>query len=303
MLAGKRRSGLWLIVAGVVMALSCGTVCGDDAKDQSEKDQKDYRKTSDQILMLGTTVNLSKEEQLNRMGQLETMGQEVEKNWADRNIEKYGRLMFKLSVEISGMDVPAETRNYIAQGLALRALEKADKMPLGVHCDLLGMVGINVGKDGKPLKGNDWAELRKRLATLQLVGWQRIEKTIDESWNPDDWPVLNVLPPSGVEGPPGMDPEDIKDPKLRAEYEAAIEANNQKIARYSLQYQARNIQAYWVPATERFLVEVYMAVPDGSNPDGFKELEALLNTYVADEAKRARILDAVKKGEIPDDLH
>ena len=37
-------------------------------------------------------------------------------------------------------------------------------------------------------------------------------------------------------------------------------------------------------------------------PGRLKELEALLNSYVADVPKRARILDAVKNKKMPDDL-
>lgn len=293
MLAGKPQSGPLLVIVGVVMALSYGTVFGDEAKDQ-----EDFVKANDRIIALSTTANLSKEERQNRVRQLEAMSQEIEQNWGDRDVEKYGRLMYTLCARIDGMNVQVESRKYIAQSLAIRALEKADKMPLDVHCDLLRVARKNVGQDGKPLDGIARSELRKSLTILQLVAWHRIEKAVDASWDPeDDPPVLNVLPPDGANAEAGVAPEAIADPKLRAEYERAIQVNRLKIERARLQHQARDLEKYWVPGVERFLIEAYMEAPDR-----LEELEALLNSYVDDKAKRARILNAVKNKKMPEEL-
>ena len=292
MLIGKKQSGLFLVVVGVAIALLSDPVYGDEAKDQ-----EDFMKATDRVMAIGTTENLSERERQDRVRQLEAMGQEIEKNWGDRDVEKYGRLMDTLCARIDGMDVQLKSRGYIAQSLAVRALEQADKMPLDVHCDLLRGVRKNVGQDGKALEGNAWAELRKSLATLQLVGWQRIEETIDESWDTDDTGVGNVMPPLGANVDSGVAPEAIADLKLRAEYEAAIKINRQKIDKATLQYRARDLKKYWVPGVERFLIGAYMEAPDR-----LEELESLLASHVTDRDKRARILNAVKNKKMPEDL-
>lgn len=292
MLTRTMSTGLLLIFIGFVMALSHGVVFGGEMTDQEE-----FETVTNQILALSTTLNVSQEERQNRVRQLEAMSQEIEQDWGNRDIEKYGRLMNTLTGRIGGMDVSAGLRDYLAQKMALQALEKADKMPLDVHCDLLRGARRNVGQGGKPLAGNAWAELRKSLATLQLAGWQRIDKTIDENWDPNDTGVLNVSPPDGANANAGVAPEAIADPNLRAEYERAIEINRQKIARATLQRKARDLKKYWIPGVERFLIKAYM-----DDPDRLEELEVLLSSYIEDEAKRSRILDAVKEKKMPEDL-
>ncbi len=170
-------------------------------------------------------------------------------------------------------------------------------MPLDAQCDLLEAVRKNVGRDGKRLKGNPRAQLRKNQVALQLRAWQRIEQTIDRNWDPDDMPAMNLAPPNATGLPSGVAPSAVKDPQLRAEYEAAIEANRQKAARYRLQSRARKLKKRWIRHAERFIIRTYI-----QPPARLAELEALLNVYVADAAKRARILDAVKNKKMPDDL-
>ncbi|MCL2330498.1 MAG: hypothetical protein FWC56_04260 [Phycisphaerae bacterium] len=273
------------IVVGVVLVFLCGTVWGDDAKVQ-----EDFEKVKGRIEALSNvSLDMPLEEKLNRVRQLEAMSQEIERDWVDRDMKRYGWLMYLLSGEIGGMDVPAvESRQfYFAQRLALQALEKADKIQLDTYCDILEMARKNVGPDGKPLEGDDWAELRKRLATLQLAGWQRIEKTIDKRWDPRDTPCgdFNFVQPH------------VANDELRAKYEAAIEANRQKIARHELQHLARDRKKYWIPYSERFLIEAYMEAPDR-----LEELDALLKSHAVNEVKRTRILDAVKNKKLPEDL-
>ena len=82
---------------------------------------KEFVEVRNRITALGRTANLSKAEKQNRLRQLEAMGEEIERKWRDTDVEKYARLMFRVSGTIGGMDVPAGRRNYIAQNVALRA--------------------------------------------------------------------------------------------------------------------------------------------------------------------------------------
>ena len=94
-----------------------------------------------------------------------------------------------------------------------------------------------------------------------------------------------------------MPPESIADPKLRAQYEADLEANRQKIARATLQIRARDLKKHWVPGAKRFLITAYIKTPERVD-----ELQALLRQYVTDADSRAQILNAVGNKKMPDDL-
>ena len=90
--------------------------------------------------------------------------------------------------------------------------------------------------------------------------------------------------------PAGVSPDAIKDPKLRAEYEAAIADNSAKVRRNNdQQYLKQNSGRFYAEA-ERYLVSAYSRPPMGSS-----QLKTLLTEYVADPVVRKRILDEVGK--------
>jgi len=293
------RNGLLRLLVGVAVALACCPACEDTAKEQTvrmerkaqkekeQQDWEDYQKDAGRIEALYRVTGLSSEEKIHRVLQLEALAQEIERDWADRNAEHYGRLMHDLITSIGSIDVSYRPTSYIAQNLALRALEKADRMPLDTHCELLGWTGINVDPNGQRLDGFAWAALRKRSVALKLAGWQRIVQTIDEEWDPDDLPSLQVWTSTGELV---ACPEEIQDPKVRARYIADVEANRLKIERNTLQSTARDLKKQWMDWDEKSLVELY-----ATDPDRLEELDALLVLYIDDEAMRTRILNAVEE--------
>jgi len=260
-----------------------------------------YMETFNRIEQLQHEVQtLSKSEtteKLKRLEELEKLGHDIEQSWRTTDVESYAWLTLKVACAIGGYDYGTRRTTYLAQGFSMRALEKADDMSLEAECRLVECVGGSLDAEGKPLRGEAWTAMRQKQAKLWLHAWQRIEKTIDKNWDPKDTGVRNVLPPRGASGIAGMAPSAIKDPQLRAEYEAALEANREKVERYSQQYRARQLKELLVPWAERFLIGAYMKPPAGN-----AELEALLNTYISDADRRARLLKAVETGELPADL-
>jgi hypothetical protein len=87
-----------------------------------------------------------------------------------------------------------------------------------------------------------------------------------------------------------MAPEHIDDPKLRAEYDAAIEENRRKAQRYSEQYSLRQWLKRFPKTAEEYIIRAY-----SKPPFDVGELKGFLETYLDDEETRARILDAVTK--------
>jgi hypothetical protein len=235
------------------------------------------------------------------MEQLVALVQEIEDRWRHTDVVSYARLTRKACGTLASLNLADSRQHSLAQNLAqdfaMRALHKADDMPLDVECNFLYGVRQDGFVNGKPFEGEARAQLRRRQTALWLHAWQRIDATIDKNWDPDDTGVSRVPPPWSTGLPAGVAPSAIKDPQLRAQYEAAIEANCQKNARYSLQYRARLLKKSWIPNAERFIFRIYTEPP--ARP---AELEALLNEYIADADKRRRILHAVETKKLPDDL-
>lgn len=235
----------------------------------------------------------SEAEENKRLEELEAIGRQIE--------ERRGRdWAFPHSILQVCSDQASLGRKgaYLARVRATRVLEKTDDLPLNVHWSLVSFAGRNVDSEGNPMKGEAKAELRKQTAISMLEAWRRLEKTIDKNWDPEDPDVVYVMPPGG--GPPGMSPEAIADPKLRAEYEAAIKANLEKIARHVQQIYARRMREHDVPRAKRSLIWWYM-----EEPDRVDELQALLDKYLADvvdAASRAEIVQAVKNKKVPESL-
>jgi hypothetical protein len=86
-----------------------------------------------------------------------------------------------------------------------------------------------------------WPNVRENKLVLLLEILKAADGATDPKFDPNDWPVRFVLPPAGWKPSRGyfnaVPPEDIKDPKLRIEYERAIAANEQKRAYHSQQSQ------------------------------------------------------------------
>jgi hypothetical protein len=251
-----------------------------------------YRKMVNRIEALGKIQRLSSQKKLQRLEELDKTAREIEQKWRQTDVEVYARLTYEVCATMGSLDFGTHKNHYLAQSFAMRALEKADDIPLELECKLLGYVQDRMDVTGKPLKGEAWAVLRKKQAKLWLRACQRIEKTIDNNWDPNDMPSLNVVPPATTGLPPGVAPSAIKDPKLRAEYEAAIEANRKKAGDYSEQHRVRDLKKYFIPMAERFIIGAYIELP-------MAELEGLLEQNISDPNKRASILKAVEKKELP----
>jgi hypothetical protein len=101
-----------------------------------------------------------------------------------------------------------------------------------------------------------------------LKAWFQVLATIDGSldpkFNPDDVPEMSVSPPAsgGVSFPPGVDPQAIRDPQARADYEVALAKNRKKADDYNLQTQLRLLNPKATGDTERFVKSHFHPTPE-----------------------------------------
>jgi len=104
--------------------------------------------------------------------------------------------------------------------------------------------------------------------------------------------VLNVAPPVGVPGVAGVSPDLIADPKQRAAYAAAINANREKNERNNQQSGARKLQKLYAIQLGCAIADAYRMAP--VTKEDLERLEKSLRTYVTDEKLRNELFDAAK---------
>ena len=173
----------------------------------------------------------------------------------------------------------------VAHEYALSALDQGEQMPVWTEAEFLECLTQDGGV-AKP--GADWAKLRARKAVMYLRVWQRIDQAIDRHFDFSQRLYLNVEPPPGSGIPAGADPAAVADPRLRREYEAAIQANKERFRVYIEQRWLYELDRLYRPHAEKYLVYAYSMPPLDT-----ERLTALLNQYIDDQAVRARILKSV----------
>jgi len=146
-------------------------------------------------------------------------------------------------------------------------------------------------KAGEKLEGVDLLAVQggEQRAEARLQTWQtwvfilvRIDAVKDPDFDPNDPPVTKVSPraiPGAHPYMPGVPPEMVRDPQIRAEYEQAIKQNNEKIRKAKFYWQLKALDIEVSEGARRFVKRFYTP----STPDQ-KELriameKAGLNTH------------------------
>ncbi len=103
---------------------------------------------------------------------------------------------------------------------------------------------------------------RRAAARMWLKILAAIDEHLDPKFDPEDVPETKVVPPpSGrIQPPPGVSPEAITDPRARAEYEAALKKNAEKIASYNFQTKLQRLNKRASTSAKRFLTTYYTPV-------------------------------------------
>lgn len=208
--------------------------------------------------------------------------------WSERPKEYYARMINELCGPLSSGRFDEDRQHIVAREYAMQALAEADAIPLETELELTGHVVTYMGR--RRPEAEQWVRIRREDVEVRLHAWKRLLDTIDPTWDPNERLVAKVEPPVELGLPPGVAPEAIKDPKLRAEYQAAIERNRQKIERYTEQHRLRLRLKTFPKTTEDYIVQAYSTPPYNTD-----ELKESLERYGIEEQTGLRILDAVSK--------
>ena len=215
---------------------------------------------------------------------LESLINEIQSKWFRKDKKMYGALMVNTlrswasACRRSDKKPPMNIiRQYANQVLSTYDPNKPDNISIETEFDLVSILYVHYEYMKGERTDEELASYRQKGTERFFHAWQRMENAIDPNWDPNDIPVLNVSPPKGIGiiGIPGMSPELIKDPVLRAEYEEAIERNRVKSKIRNEQIKLRNIKKRYYRIVEKYLTSTY-SIPPYAN----KELDKYLNIYI-----------------------
>ena len=225
---------------------------------------------------------------VNNLEEYVKFANEIQEKWKDKDKESYARLMLEVCKPLSSGNFADYRRHNFARDYALSALEKPDEIPLELELELIGHVMTNVLPNRPTDK--ELVKRRKEDTEIRLHAWRRLLNAIDPNWDPNE----EIGSPNTVGIlfglPSGASPEGVKDPKLRAEYEAALQENQEKIQRHSEQRRLRRWLGRYPINEERYIIYLY-----SEKPYNLEELKGLLNKYKIDKETQKRITEAVVK--------
>ena len=226
---------------------------------------------------------------VNDLGKYEKFANEIQNKWKDKNKEDYARLMLEVCGPLGSGRFSEDHQFVVARKYALLALEDANEIPLVTELELAAHVTSDMATP-RAAKGQEWAQLRNTDAKVRFHVWKRLMDAIDPNWDPNEKLVSPNFVATMMGFPGTVAPGSIKDTKLRAEYETALEANQKKNERHCEQNQLHKWLTRFPKYAEPYIIEAF-----SRPPFNLEELNHYLNNYIADEKTRSRILDAVTK--------
>lgn len=183
----------------------------------------------------------------------------------------------------NGLD---ERKRLVVRRLASMALQETAPSDVRSKLSILDAY-LRVDAANRSSTTNDWPSMRRLSAQQWLATWNDLEHQIDDKWalEAPENSVRPYLPPGSIPFVSGMSPDGIKDPQIRAEYEAHLEKNRVVSERNRRQQELRKLKAKYAPVIEAYLVGLY-----SESPTNRQELNELLSN-VADETLRKNIQD------------
>ncbi|MFH1968805.1 MAG: hypothetical protein ABIJ53_00645 [Verrucomicrobiota bacterium] len=274
-----------IIMMLVCLSLSQALTFGGST-DGTAEERRQYQQDRDRVVSLSEFLSPGK---TNDLKTFENLADDLDKKWSDRNREYHARLLLEICEPLSSGSINDDRRYGIARKYALSALDKPDMIPLPLELELIGHVMTPIGISNAS-NTNDFSQLRKEDVAIRLHAWRRLINAIDPKWDPDEFIMgPNMILSPGVQDG-GTSPDAIKDPRLRAEYEAAIQRNRQKSERHAEQYKLQDWLKRYPKRAEKYIVQAY-----SQPPFNLEELRQALDIYLTDKETKARILDAVEK--------
>lgn len=222
---------------------------------------------------------------------MKELAQLIQDQWHDDSVVQYSTLVDKICYAILSSSIGKEDDGTATvEKYSLLALANKDSLPVLTEADLVGYLQPQEHKAllKNTLSQKDWADYRDARASIALHLLGRISTEIDPHFDFSRVPMLNVAPPLAAPVDSGASPQDVADPKLRAEYEASIRANEAFNSKRNEQLQLKELNETLVPLQQKYVVDLYSVAPYN-----LSELNNLLSKYQLADTAKQKIIDQV----------
>jgi len=270
------------------MCLAAADVVFAGARDVSHDDDKaikaGYHKDMGRIL----SFHKSKD-----FGGLQELVEEIERKWGPRSGEYYLDLMATACEMLTTVDFRSGRQGPLGQKYALLTLTRPGPIPLDKEWKLVFCLRQHFDYEKGAVKGEEWSKQRTERARLWFRAWQRLEREIEPDFNPKDRPPAQIPPPPGLgirAGAPLPPPQAIRDPKVRKQYEEALEEHRKKQEAYARQVELHDLAKRYLQKAEQYVIATY-----SSPPFNQPELQQYLADHGISQDARARILKEVDR--------
>jgi hypothetical protein len=214
---------------------------------------------------------------------------EIEVKWPTISTEYYAWLMVNVVNSLHSYRFTHPNQDAFAIKYTEIALQKGNDLPLDAEVQLALFLGLGPEYANGQMKQDQWLQDRRERAAFILHAWRRLESEMDPAFNPKNRPISKVMPPPGY-GPAGIAPQSIKDPQVRAKYQADFEAHQRRLEEYFKQESLRRSYATFRNLAETFIVDAY-----SQPPSDVEELGTLLENSDLSLGIRQELIDKVAK--------
>jgi len=199
-------------------------VGSDISREQTQKSVGDQFEDDDRRLM---------EMRSRSLDDLLALANQLEIKWRRIDWNQYARIIIRICSEISNRSVHDVRLRKESERFARIALSHSRMFLWEYQANLVEALGSRLSP-----ADDDWVRERRDKTEFWLRAWQRLEKQFDPTFDINDRknrPSMRVFPPDETRLPAGTPPSAIKDPKLRAQYVAALAENKRKVERANQQ--------------------------------------------------------------------
>jgi hypothetical protein len=194
------------------------------------------------------------------LNELIVLASQLEAKWRRIDWNLYADIMAHVCSEISGRGLSDEQVREQSEHFAKSALSHSNMYSWQNESALVGYLQY---KRSNP-EMNAWLRDRREKTELWLHALRRLETESDPGFDINDSknrPSMQVFPPRETNLPPGSPPSAIKDPRLRAKYEAAIADNKRKSQRANQQVPLLLHGPPFRARAGRWIVQAYSQAP------------------------------------------
>lgn len=215
-----------------------------------------------------------------------TLFRALDRKWETRPTDYYFPMLTAICGELSSRDwgnsLPVGQK--LLRQLSEKGVERSAKVSLQWNLMFLLFTNEQLPPDKNPPSILEQEKKRKKRATQWLSALSQVQKLAAIDLKTLPLPFLNVSVPDNSL-PAGIEPEAVSDPKVRAQYKAAIAKNSALAQRHREVGNAKRWKATYWPMAKGYFTTAY-----SNSPRDKAELEALLKQFPMGEAWEKQVL-------------